>query len=190
MVRNYRPDPIAPSLLSEVLEEALMIPTAGHSQGISLVVIEEPARRRAIADLANESQWVERGFPAWLSTAPVHIVPCLEPEVYHRRYQRPDKSQAVSSQHWPVPYWVMDGGACFMVLLLAAEQRGLAAGFQGVHNLPGLETLLNLPVGVQPLGVVTLGYASEIPAPARTARPPRRSGRIHRERWVTSEEPD
>ena len=190
MVRNYRPDPIAPSLLSEVLEEALMIPTAGHSQGISLGVIGEPARRRAIAHLANERQWAERGFPAWLSTAPVHIVPCLEPEVYHRRYQRPDKSQAVSSQHWPVPYWVMDGGACFMVLLLAAEQRGLAAGFQGVHNLPGLETLLNLPVGVQPLGVVTLGYGSEIPAPARTTRPPRRSGRIHRERWVTSEEPD
>ena len=76
-----------------------------------------------------------------------------------------------------------------MVLLLAAEARGLAAGFQGIQNLPGLGPLLKMPPQVHPLGVVTLGFAGESPAP-RGKRPQRRSGRIHREHWARSSELD
>lgn len=71
-----------------------------------------------------------------------------------------------------------------MMLLLAAVDEGLAAGFLGVHSIPGLRALLDIPEDVTPIGVVTLGHA----APDRRSGSLRRGRRpvdevIHRERW-------
>jgi nitroreductase len=48
-----------------------------------------------------------------------------------------------------------------MLILLAAIEEGLAAGFLGVHSIPDLKALLRIPDEVEPIGVITIGY----PAP-------------------------
>jgi nitroreductase len=180
MVRNYLEQPVETETLERTLQAALRGPSAGHSQGVSLVVIQRAETRQQLAQLSGESNWVARGYPAWLSRAPVHVVICAEPQCYQLRYAEPDKAQARTD--WPVPYWFVDAGCAFMLLLLAAAEEGLAAGFQGIHNLPGLNAALSLPPEVEPIGLVTLGYAADRKAGHSVNRGPR-PGRIHRERW-------
>jgi nitroreductase len=59
-----------------------------------------------------------------------------------------------------------------MLLLLAAVDEGLAAGFLGSHAVGDLKQELGIPDEVEPIGVVTIGH----PAPDR------RSGSLARGR--------
>ena len=179
MVREYEPRAVESEKLERILEAALRSPSAGNSQGVSLVVLQDVQARARVAILAGESDWVARGYPAWLSTAPVHLVLCAEPEVYHRRYREPDK---LATRAWPVAYWQVDAGCLMMAILLAALEEGLAAGFQGAHNLPGLAEELGIPQQVEVIGLITLGY-SQSERRGHSAGRGRRAGRIHREKW-------
>ncbi len=185
MVRNYQPRPVSPEAVERIVAAGLSAPSAGYSQGQSLIVVTDAPTRAQIARLADEPIYLERGFEPWLSGAPVHIVVCVSAGTYHRRYREPDKLPADPSEaSWPVPYWWVDAGASLMAILLAAVDEGLAAGFLGAHAVPGLSGLLDIPDDIAPLGVVTIGY----PAPdrrsgslARGKRP--RSETVHLHRW-------
>ncbi|NNL68502.1 MAG: nitroreductase family protein [Acidimicrobiia bacterium] len=189
MVRNYSPDQIPDDVLDRVLETARRGPSAGFTQGQSFVVVTDPDRRRAIAELAHESEYVSAGFDPWLSRAPVHVVVCTSEAAYRARYAEPDKAGAEDAHDWPVPYWHVDAGASLMLLLLAAVDEGLAAGFAGSHSLGGIKELLGIPPEVDPIGLVTLGHGA----------PDRRSGSldrgwkpsaevVHREQWGSAGE--
>lgn len=180
MVREYEDRPLERDKLERVLTAALRGPSAGNSQGISLVVVQKPENRQAIAALAGEPEWVARGYPAWLSLAPVHLILCAEPQVYRDRYAQPDKDK--TEKDWSVPYWHVDAGCMLMIVLLAALEEGLAAGFQGIHNLPGLAELLHIPAPVEPIGLLTLGY-SQSTRRGHSANRPTREKRVHLERW-------
>lgn len=178
MVRNYRLQPIGPEVVNRIVEAGLSAPSAGFSQGQSLIVVTDSHTRRRIADLAEEPRYVAGGFDPWLSSAPLHIVVCTAEADYRRRYREADKLAGHrGGTPWPVPYWWVDGGATLMAILLAAVDEGLAAGFLGAHALAGLSSLLGIPDHVTPLGVVTIGH----PAPDR------RSGSVDRGRRPRSE---
>lgn len=171
MVRNYDGEPVSDESLRRILESARRAPSAGFSQGQSLVVVRDASLRREIARLANEDEYVDAGFDPWISRAPVHVVVGVSEQAYHDRYREPDKlSDAGEEIEWPIPYWWVDAGASMMLLLLAAVDEGLAAGFLGVHAIGGLRELLSLPPEVTPIGVVTIGHRA----------PDRRSGSIKR----------
>ncbi|MDP9022467.1 MAG: nitroreductase family protein [Actinomycetota bacterium] len=179
MVRHYRPDPVAPTVVERIIDTARRAPSAGFAQGQRFVVVTDPATRAAVADLADEATHVARGFDPWISSAPVHVVICADVGAYHERYGEPDKRAAGGSERdWPVPYWHVDAGASLMLLLLAAVDEGLAAGFFGVHRLGGLERLLGIPDDVQPIGVVTLGHAAPDRRPASRRRGWRELGAV------------
>jgi nitroreductase len=159
MVRNYLADDIDPKVLARVAASALRAPSAGNSQGLSVVVVTDPDRRLRIAKLAGESEYVASGFDPWISRAPAHIVLSVSEKVYHDRYQEADKLDEEGAEiAWPVPYWWIDAGAAMMAVLLAAVNEGLAAGFLGVHSIPELKELLTLPDHHQPIGVITVGH--------------------------------
>ncbi|MGH8871835.1 MAG: nitroreductase family protein [Acidimicrobiia bacterium] len=186
MVRNYRSDPVLPEALDRIVDAGLRAPSAGYSQGLGFVIVLEQRRRRAIAALAGEETYVALGFDPWISTAPAHIVITVSELVYKERYREPDKLGPNGEEmDWPVPYWWVDAGAAMMGVLLAAVNEGLSAGFLGVHSLPELGALLNIPDHHTPIGVVTLGY----PLPDRRSRSLDRGERprstmVHRELWA------
>jgi nitroreductase len=185
MVRNYSPEPVDPAAIDRIVETARRGPSAGFTQGQYLVVLTEASSRAALARVANEADYVAQGMDPWISSAPVHIAVCTSEADYRKRYSEPDKQAPDGSEHeWPVPYWWIDAGASLMLLLLAAVDEGLAAGFFGVHRLEGLTAELGLPEGVVPIGVVTLGH----PAPDRRSSSLDRGWRplgevVHKERW-------
>lgn len=184
MVRNYRPDPVDPAVLDRVLDAARRAPSAGHSQGQSFVVLTAAEDRARMAALCDEPAYVADGFDPWLSRAPVHVVICVREAAYHERYAEPDKAASTPPAEWPVPFWWVDGGAALMLLLLAAVDEGLAAGFLALGAGPELRDWLGLPPDVVPLGLVTLGH----PAPDRRSRSLARGRRpraetVHHGRW-------
>jgi nitroreductase len=186
MVRNFTDEPVDREAIERIVRAAKRAPSAGFTQGQYLVVVTDPAMRRQIAVLANEDEYVKEGFDPWISSAPVHIVVCISEADYHRRYQEPDKLEDGKEMDWPVPYWWIDGGAALMLVLLAAVDEGLAAGFFGFHRMSGLNELLEIPDEVSPLGVVTVGH----PAPDRRSSSLKNRRKplqqvAHWERWST-----
>lgn len=173
MVRNYTTTPVDREVVDRILDRARRAPSAGFTQGFYFVAIDDVATRRRIAELADEPDYVSRGFDPWFSSAPVHVVVCVSEADYHDRYREPDKLSGDGAEiHWPVPYWYVDAGGALLLILLGAVEEGLAAGFFGVHRLPELKELLRIPDHVTPIGVVTMG----LPAPDR------RSGSLRRGR--------
>ncbi len=192
MVRNYADRPVDDVALDRILARTQKAPSAGFSQGVSFVVVEDAERRRAIARLADEDEYVANGFDPWISRAPVHVVICVRKDAYLERYREADKGgetgPLATEAGWPVPYWWVDAGASMMLLLLAAVDEGLAAGFLGSHNLDGLSALLGIPDDVSPIGVVTIGHAAPDRRSGSLARG-HRPDTIHRERWMADAPP-
>ncbi|HEX2053757.1 MAG TPA: nitroreductase family protein, partial [Actinomycetota bacterium] len=168
-------------------------PSAGNTQACDFVVVTDADRRGEIAAIAGEPDYVARGFDPWLSSAPVHIVICTSEQAYRGRYREPDKLVPGRERAWPVPYWYVDAGCALMLLLLAAVDEGLAAGFLDLdaRGYDALSELLGIPPDVTPIGLVTIGY----PAPDRRSGSLVRGRRpvdevVHREQWGPRATPD
>ena len=179
MVRNYDPDrPVDRAVLERIAAAAQRAPSAGFSQGQRVVVVTDPDRRRRIAEICDEPEYVGAGFDPWVSRAPALFIPTVSEQIYHSRYQEPDKIQDDGTEiDWPVPYWWVDVGATAMLILLAAVNEGLAAGFLGTHRFPELSAELGIPPDQKPVGVITVGHPL----------PDRKSGSLKRG-WVKADD--
>jgi FMN reductase [NAD(P)H] len=191
MVRSYRPEPLEREVIERIVRTVRRAPSAGFTQGQSVVVVTDPELRRAIADRAGEPDHVARGGRPWISTAPVHIVICANERLYHERYRKPDKLAVTGGEEirWPVPYWFVDAGAAMALILLAAIDEGLGSGFFGHPEQEAfLRELLGLPEDVVPIGVAVVGREAADPAAERLtsrfseARRPLEQV-VHWERW-------
>lgn len=182
MVRHYRDDDVDSEAVHRILDAARRGPSAGFAQGVEFVVVTESARRAAIAHAAGEDGYVERGFTPWLSVAPVHVVIAVDVERYRERYAENDKAGV---DEWTAPYWWVDAGAALMLVLLAAVDEGLAAGFLGSHAIDDLAARVGLPDRYESLGVVTIGHPADEQAIGRARRGRRdRSDIVHSELWT------
>ncbi len=184
MVRRYSPEAVPDEVLRRIVETARRGPSAGFTQGQSFVIVTDPDLRWEVAKLAGEGSYVARGFDPWVSEAPALVVVCTSEQDYRDRYGAPDKLGPDGKLNWPVPFWFVDAGCSMMLLLLAAVDEGLAAGFLALQSYNGLRTLLGIPEDVQPIGIVTIGK----PAPDRRSGSLERGRRpaaevIHHDRW-------
>jgi len=187
MVRHFTSEPVAPEVIERMLELASHAPSAGFTQGQSFIVVTLPDLKQAVAQLCGEEEYVSSGFHPFVSEAPVLIIACTSEAAYHRRYREPDKLNEDGSEiDWPVPYWHMDIGCAVMILLLAAVDEGLAAGFVGFapSELKKLHALLGIPDEVTPVGMIPIGHrAQDIPSPSlKRGRKPK-GEYIHHEGW-------
>ncbi len=157
MVRSYTDQPVDDAVVDRILDTARRGPSAGFSQPQRFVVVTSADVRRRIADACGEPAAVARGLPRWLSVAPVHVIPCIEQQAYVRRYAESDKSGSGGPSSWDVPFWWVDGGAAFMLLLLAAVDEGLGAGFLAVDDA-AIRAAAEVPDAWTPLGLVTIGH--------------------------------
>ena len=122
-VRHYRPDPVRPDLLDQVLEAGRWAPSAVNSQPWEFIVVTDPEVKQALYDLAGVLglRWRH------LLTAPVVVVVCarkLTP------YSRDDCIFAGQN------------------MLLAAADLGLGACWIGGFNEAKIRKLLSLPGGL------------------------------------------
>lgn len=165
MVRHFTAEPVDPAALKRILDLTRHAPSAGFTQGQSFIVVTRPELKQQVARLCGEESYVESGFHAFISEAPVLVIPCTSEAAYHRRYQEADKVNEDGSEIiWPVPYWHMDIGCAIMILLLGVVNEGLAAGFAGLpdpDDYAVLHKLLGIPEEVTPVGVIPIGHRAE-----------------------------
>lgn len=177
MCRSYEDRSVPRHLLLRILQAARKSPSAGHAQGVRFAVITDATKRRKVAELFGEADFVRRGFTPWLSVAPVHLVVGVSRESYTQRYAEDDKH--TGPEEWPVSYPVLDGGKALMALYLAAQEYDLACGYLGPHAGPNLVEVFDLPQDWLFLGLVTLGYRAEQKA---------RASRSHQRGWRSFEQ--
>ncbi|MEA2574762.1 MAG: hypothetical protein QOH93_2060 [Chloroflexia bacterium] len=185
MVRHFTQEPVDRAVIERMLELTRHAPSAGFTQGQSFIVVTQPELKEQIARLCGEEHYVGMGFHSWISEAPVLFIPCTSEEAYHRRYQEPDKVGEDGSEiEWPIPFWYMDAGCAVQILLLAAVDEGLGAGFAGIHDNDTMRTLLGIPDEVTPVGVIPVGHrAPDVPSPSlKRGRKPQEQY-AHWERW-------
>jgi FMN reductase [NAD(P)H] len=160
MVRHFADEPVDRSVLERIAAVAQRAPSAGFSQGQRLLIVTDPASRRRIAELSFEPHMVEQGFDRWLTECAAIFVPLVSEQVYHRRYQEPDKLEPGGEEiDWPVPYWWMDIGCTVMLVLLAAVDEGLAAGFAGAEadGIAAFKREFGVPDEFVPVGFIPVG---------------------------------
>lgn len=190
MVRAFAAGrPIAPEVLDRMLEAATRAPSAGFTQGVDLLVLEEAADRDRFWGLTFPDPEARARF-RWqgLFDAAVIVIPLVEPVAYATRYAEPDKAATGLGEidAWSVPYWWVDGGMAVEHLLLAAVDEGIGALFYGLFE--GERAVLDafaVPAEHRALGVVALGHPAPH-APGMSARTRRRrpfGEVVHRGRW-------
>ena len=188
MVRRYADRPVDPAVLDRALDHATRGPSAGFTQGVELLVLDEPADVarfwEAAADAGADNAWI-RG----MRTAPVVVVPLTSREAYLDRYAEPDKGWTDRDPaRWPVPYWYVDAGMAALLLLQTAVDEGLGGCLFGVppERVDAFRTAFGVPADRLPVGAVTLGHRLEDPGAAGSpSRRPRRPAAelVHRGRW-------
>jgi len=187
MVRNYSPEPVPAEQLNRILRTARRAPSAGFAQGQSFVVVTDEAVRSKIGEIGDQSSYLKKGMPPWISRAPVHVILCTSPAAYGERYAEPDKAgTAGAAEEWPAPWWFIDAGCSFILLLLAAVNEGLAAGFLAFRreSISLVRELLLIPQDVIPIGVVTIGKPiRDRPSGSLTRGWKPEHEVVHRETW-------
>jgi nitroreductase len=158
MVRHFADEPVPREVLERIAATAQRAPSAGFSQGQRLVVVTDPEVRRRVALAVGEEEYAESGFDRWVSECAAQFVPCVSEAIYHARYQEPDKVDESGAEiEWPTPYWWVDVGMTAMLVLLAAVDEGLAAGFAGATDVDALRGALDIPPDFHPIGVIPVG---------------------------------
>ena len=183
MVHEFDPKPIAPDVLERVLESALHAPSAGFSQGLALVVLDDPDQLKWF--------WETTGGSSFGSPPPVIVLPIPDKRVYLERYSRPDKGgpdgPLAGEAGWPVKFWDIDAAMACMLMLLKAVDEGIGGWFFGfTQGEKQLLEGLGVPEGLRPIGALAFGYkapgdrkaGSSVTIPRRTM-----NDLVHRGRW-------
>jgi nitroreductase len=186
MIRRYdEARPVPHDALQAVLTAALRAPSAGFTQGISLLVLSSPSERETFWRVTAEADSV------WLSgmrTAPVLVLVWTSEEAYLDRYAEPDKGWTDRDPaRWSAPYWFVDAGMASMATLLSAVDKGLGACFFGIptDRIGAVREAFRVPQGQLSVGVISLGYPAAAPAMGSSTYRRRKaeSEVIHRGIW-------
>lgn len=169
-----------------VLEQARRAPSAGFSQGLDLLVLDDPAR---VAWFWRATAAPGRSMAGGRPAPPVIVLVLADPERYLRRYAMADKVGLGlrEASAWPIPYWDVDAGMAVMLALLTAVDLGLGAWF---FRIPHAERTaldaLGVPTRIHAVGAVGLGWpaAGDRPGGSPTRVPRRgRDEVVHRNAW-------
>jgi nitroreductase len=195
MVRRYDPSrPVPPQALERLLVAALRAPSAGHTQGVSLLVLSEPrdvdTYWRVTSGPGEPDRWLQG-----MRTAPVLVLVWTSAEAYLDRYARPDKGWADRDPaRWSAPYWYVDAGMASMAALLSAVDSELGACFFGVpvDRIAAVREAFGVPAEQLSVGVISIGYPDSADLGRTRVRRVRRrpEERLHRGRWMKNDAPD
>ncbi|MCD8355708.1 MAG: nitroreductase family protein [Clostridia bacterium] len=139
-VRKYSDQPIEREKLDQILEIAHVAPTAANKQPVRLLVVQSKSELNRIGKAAN------------IYGAPTAIVVCA------------DRSEA-----WTRPFDGMvttsiDASILTDHMMLQATELGLGSVWICYFNPEILKEELQLPPEWEPVNILALGYAADMPA--------------------------
>jgi len=160
-VRRFRPDPVPPALLDELLELASLAPSVGLSQPWRFVTVDDPARRAALrksfarcnADAlagqdADRAGLYVRLKLAGLDEAPCHLAVFAEPD--------PPQGHGLGRKTMPQTT-VYSAVMAVHTLWLAARGVGLGLGWVSILDPAAVAAALEVPADWVFVGYFCLG---------------------------------
>ena len=159
VVRNYKKTSLEDTNLKNISKFSIKIPTAGFSRGIEILNTFDVKKIKNVSKIFNEDNFIKDGKSPWISNSLALFFILLNEEAYHHRYSKNDKTNAVNSKDWDVPYWYVDAGAAMMNCILLIEEKGLSSGFMGLHNIDRkkIHEEFKIPDTYQIIGMITAG---------------------------------
>jgi len=172
MVRAFTAQPLDPDVVTRILAAANRAPSAGFSQGYSLLTLAGRDQLDPFWELMSRS---DGAGPARdpVTRAPLVVVPLSCKDIYLDRYARQDKGWTDRDEaHWPVPYWDIDTGFMALLMLLAAVDAGLGALFFGIppEQMDDFRAQYGVPDQYTPIGAVAVGHPDPAADPGGSSR--------------------
>ena len=146
-VRQYRDTPVETSKLHAILEMAIAAPSAGDMQAYHIHAVTDSSQRVRLAEAAGDQQFITQ--------APVCLVFSTDPQRSASQYG--ERGQQL--------YCVQDATIAATYAQLAAVAAGLGSTWVGSFDKEQVRALLQLPQTLEPIAMLTLGYAAEVPDP-------------------------
>ena len=147
-VRKYQSDrPVEPEKLHAILESAVAAPSAGDLQSYHIIVVNDAASRAALRQAAQDQ--------AFLTSAPVCLVFCCDPERAAERYGERGRTL----------YAIQDATIAAAYAQLAVVAAGLGSTWVGNFDAERIAWTLGLAKGLVPVTLLSLGYPAELPEP-------------------------
>ena len=161
-VRAFAPKGLTDEEIQTLIDAAVHAPSAGNMQPWGFVAVRDRAVKEELVE-ASRGQ-------AFIATAPVVIVVCVDPARNAQRYG--DRGKTL--------YCLQDTAAAIENIMITAAHNGLATCWIGAFDEGMAAEAVGLPVGVRPVAMIPVGYPDQDPTP-RPRRPV--SEVLHLDKW-------
>jgi nitroreductase len=151
-VRRYLDRPVPDAVIRKILEAGRLTGSAMNLQPWHFIVIQERETLRRLGGLARSGPYI--------ADAPLAIVVAIE----KTGYAMSDASRAIHS------------------MMLAAWSEGVGSNWVGFGGLEKVNTLLEIPAGLDALAILPFGYPADRIGRGKKNRKPLRAI-AHRERY-------
>lgn len=187
-VRAYTDEVPPHDTLAACVDIARRAPSAGFSQGIDFIVLDD---HDTVAEYYAITTPPDEVIPdeMLVHRPPVIVLVLSDPLRYLRRYSEGDKIEfgLDDLDRWPVRFWDIDAAMAAMQFQLAAVDAGLSTWFFGIsHGEQDVFRRLGIPEDRQLIGVIGVGYRhpDERPIGSGTTRKRRPlEEQLHRNGW-------
>ncbi|MGA2675374.1 MAG: nitroreductase family protein [Methanobacterium sp.] len=142
-IRKYKDIEIEEEKIKKILESARLSPSAANRQQWKFIIIKDKVTREDLVDAANGQKFV--------GEAPVLIVAC--------------STESESIMPCGQYAYTVDLSIALSFIILEATELELGTCWLGAFNETMVKKILNIPDEIRVVGIVTLGYANENPAP-------------------------
>lgn len=186
MIRSFQNKEIEEDKLQRILRNMFKGPSAGFSQGIEILVLQNREDRERFYHQWGPKIDRKKGFN-WpnMENASVIIIVCSHKNAYLNRYAESDKGVTDKDESWwPAPYWDIDAGMAALLGLLTVVDEGLGAVFTGI-SVDYVKSEFNIPQEYSPIGTILIGYPEENDQPSPSLKRGRRKleNVIHHGSW-------
>ncbi|MFH1331841.1 MAG: nitroreductase family protein [archaeon] len=141
-VRSYSDKKVKHDDLIKVINAGRFAPSSGNIQNWVFIVVTDEAKKKEIARACLNQ--------IWMVQAPVHIVICNDLVAAKRAYG--DRGERM--------YSIQNCAVAAQNMILEAESLGLSTCWVGSFDNEGVKRILNIPGGVNPEIILTLGHSS------------------------------
>jgi nitroreductase len=159
--RSFEDRKIPPDVLRQILEAGIHAATGGNLQPYSIIKIEESKTKERLAELCGDQSFI--------ATAPVDLLFCID---FHRLQRWAELevapfSATASFRHFWISF--QDTIIAAQNICTAADALGLGSVYVGtvLECFRELRQIFQLPSGVFPVVLLSLGYPKARPLPKK-----------------------
>lgn len=153
-IRSFKSTPVEEEKIKNILEAAILAPSAGNTQPWHFIVVRDKKIKDALSVAALEQES--------LVEAPVVIVVCADTQKSFNTYAERGKNL----------YCIQDCANATIILMLTAHSLGLGTVWVGAFNEGDVQKILSIPKHIRPMAIIPVGYASETQPRTPTRRNP------------------